>query len=90
MIDHNTRRVLFLLLYFYFICLALVPSRSQAIALEEAIVIIVLVFVFIIISIILIHCFPLCCPCSRQVTGDYSEGSYSDGCRRQYIRWSLV
>jgi hypothetical protein len=28
--------------------------------------------------------------CSRQVTGDNFEGSYSDGCRRQHIRWPLA
>jgi hypothetical protein len=34
MIDHNTRRVLFLLLYFFI--LALVPRRSQEIALRRS------------------------------------------------------
>jgi hypothetical protein len=52
---------------------------------------IVLVIVFIIIRVLFLSIvFPHCWSCSGQVTGDKSEGSYSDACRRQHIRWSLV
>jgi hypothetical protein len=53
-------------------------------------VIIVLVLVFIIRVLFLSIVFPFVVLVSGRSRGDNSEGIYSDGCRRQHIRWSLV
>jgi hypothetical protein len=53
--------------------------------------IVLVIFIIIIIRVLFLFIvFPCCWACSSQVTGDNSEGSYSDRCRRQHIRWSLV
>jgi hypothetical protein len=53
--------------------------------------IIVLILVFIIIRVLFLSTiFPFVVLVPEQVTSDNSEGSYSDSCRRQHIRWSLV
>jgi hypothetical protein len=53
-------------------------------------IVLVIVFIIIIRVLFLSIVFPCCRSCSGQVTGDDSEGSYSDDCRRQHFRWSLV
>jgi hypothetical protein len=50
----------------------------------------VIVFIIIIRVLFLSIVFSCCWSCFGKVIGDNSEGSYSEGCKRKYIIWSLI